>query len=34
MYCFKKGHNSHLKVVLLGHACHTLREMVNKVLDM
>jgi hypothetical protein len=34
MYCFKKGLNSHLKVALSGHACHTLREMVNKVLEM
>jgi hypothetical protein len=34
MYYFKKGQNSHLKVVLSGHACHTLREMVNKVLYM
>jgi hypothetical protein len=34
MYCFKKGLNSHLKVALLGHACRTLREMVNKMLEM
>jgi hypothetical protein len=34
MYCFKKGLNSRLKVALSGHACHTLREMVNKVLEM
>jgi len=34
MYCFKKGLNSHLKVALSGHACRTLREMVNKVLEM
>jgi tRNA/tmRNA/rRNA uracil-C5-methylase (TrmA/RlmC/RlmD family) len=34
MYFFKKGLNSHLKVALLGHTCHTLHEMINKVLDM
>jgi hypothetical protein len=34
MYCFKKGLNSHFKVALSGHACRTLREMVNKVLEM
>jgi hypothetical protein len=34
MYCFKKGLNSRLKVALSGHACCTLREMVNKVLEM
>jgi hypothetical protein len=34
MYCFKKGLNSRLKVALSGHNCHTLREMVNKVLEM
>jgi hypothetical protein len=34
MYCFKKGLNSRLKVALSGHACHTLHEMVNKVLEM
>jgi hypothetical protein len=34
MYCFKKGLNSHLKVALSGHACSTLCEMVNKVLEM
>ena len=34
MYCFKKGLNSRLKVALSGHACRTLREMVNKVLEM
>jgi hypothetical protein len=34
MYYFKKGLNSRLKVALSGHACHTLREMVNKVLEM
>jgi hypothetical protein len=33
MYCFKKGLNSRLKVALSGHACRTLREMVNKVLE-
>jgi hypothetical protein len=34
MYYFKKGLNSHLKVALSGHACRTLCEMVNKVLEM
>jgi hypothetical protein len=34
MYCFKKGLNSRLKVALSGHACCTLCEMVNKVLEM
>jgi hypothetical protein len=34
MYCFKKGLNSRLKVALSVHACRTLREMVNKVLEM
>jgi hypothetical protein len=34
MYYFKKGLNSRLKVALSGHACRTLREMVNKVLEM
>jgi hypothetical protein len=34
MYYFKKGLNSHLKVALSGHACRTIREMVNKVLEM
>jgi hypothetical protein len=34
MYCFKKGLNSRLKVALSGHACRTLREMANKVLEM
>jgi hypothetical protein len=34
MYCFKKGLNSRLKVALSGHACCTLLEMVNKVLEM
>jgi hypothetical protein len=34
MYCFKMGLNSHLKVALSGHACYTLHEMVNKVLEM
>jgi hypothetical protein len=34
MYCFKKGLNSHLKMALSGHACRTLCEMVNKVLEM
>jgi hypothetical protein len=34
MRYFKKGLNSHLKAALSGHACRTLREMVNKVLEM
>ena len=34
MYCFKKGLNSRLNVAISGHACRTLREMVNKVLEM
>jgi hypothetical protein len=34
MYCFKKGLNPRLKVALSGNACRTLREMVNKVLEM
>jgi hypothetical protein len=34
MYVFKKGLNSHLKVALSGHTYHTLREMINKVLEM
>ena len=34
MYYFKKGLNPHLKVALSGHACRTLHEMVNKVLEM
>jgi hypothetical protein len=34
MYYFKKGLNSCLKVALSGHAYCTLREMVNKVLEM
>jgi hypothetical protein len=34
MYYFKKGLNSRLKVALSGHACRTLRGMVNKVLEM
>jgi hypothetical protein len=33
-YYFKMGLNSRLKVALSGHACRTLREMVNKVLEM
>jgi len=32
MYFFKKGLNTCLKVVLSGNTCHTLREMINKVL--
>ena len=31
---FKKGLNTCLKVALLGHTCYTLREMINKVLEM
>ena len=34
MYFFKKGLNTHLKVALSGHTCYTLREMINKVLEM
>jgi hypothetical protein len=34
MYYFKKGLNSRLKVAHSGHACRTLREIVNKVLEM
>jgi hypothetical protein len=34
MYYFKKGLNPRLKVALSGHACCTLHEMVNKVLEM
>jgi hypothetical protein len=34
MYFFKKGLNSHLKVALSGHTCHTLCKMINKVLEM
>jgi hypothetical protein len=34
MYFFKKGLNSHLKVALSDHTYHTLREMINKVLEM
>jgi hypothetical protein len=34
MYYFKKGLNSRLKVALSSHACRTLREMVNNVLEM
>jgi hypothetical protein len=33
MYFFKNGLNTRLKVVLLGHTCYTLREMINKVLE-
>jgi hypothetical protein len=34
MYHYKKGLNSHLKIALLGHECHTLQQMINKVLEM
>jgi hypothetical protein len=34
MYFFKKGLNTRLKVALSGHTCYTLREMINKVLEM
>jgi hypothetical protein len=34
MYHYKKGLKSHLKIALSGHECHTLRQMINKVLDM
>ena len=34
MYFFKKDLNTCLKVALLGHTCYTLREMINKVLEM
>jgi hypothetical protein len=34
MYFFKKGLNSRLKIALSGHTCHTLREMINKMLKM
>ena len=34
MYFFKKGLNTHIMVALLGHTCYTLREMINKTLEM
>jgi hypothetical protein len=34
MYHYKKGLNSRLKIALSGHGCHTLRQMINKVLEM
>jgi hypothetical protein len=34
MYHYKKGLNSRLKIALLGHECHTLQQMINKVLEM
>jgi hypothetical protein len=34
MYHYKKGLNSRLKIALSGHECHTLRQMINKVLEM
>jgi hypothetical protein len=33
MYFFKKGLNSCLKIAVSGHDCHTLRGMINKVLE-
>nr|AAD22157.1 hypothetical protein [Sorghum bicolor] len=34
MYFFKKGLSTRLKVALSGHTCYTLREMINKALEM
>jgi hypothetical protein len=34
MYHYKKGLNSHLKIALSGHECHTLQQMINKLLEM
>jgi hypothetical protein len=34
MYHYKKGLNSCLKIALSGHECRTLRQMINKVLEM
>jgi hypothetical protein len=34
MYHYKKGLNSCLKITLSGHECPTLRQMINKVLEM
>jgi hypothetical protein len=34
MYHHKKGLNSCLKIALSGHECRTLRQMINKVLEM
>jgi hypothetical protein len=34
MYHYKKGLNLRLKIALSGHECHTLRQMINKVLEM
>jgi len=34
MYFFKKGLNTRLKLALSGHTCYTLREMINKTLEM
>jgi hypothetical protein len=34
MYHYKKRLNSCLKIALSGHECHTLRQMINKVLQM
>jgi hypothetical protein len=34
MYHYKKGLNSRLKIALSGHECHTLWQMINKVLEM
>ena len=33
MYFFKKGLNTRIKVALSGHTCYTLREMINKALE-
>jgi hypothetical protein len=34
MYHYKKGLNLCLKIALSGHECRTLRQMINKVLEM
>jgi hypothetical protein len=34
MYHYKKGLNSCLKMALSSHECHTLQQMINKVLEM
>ena len=33
MYFFKKGLNTRIKLALLGHTYYTLREMMNKTLE-
>ena len=33
MYFFKKGLNTRIKLGMLGHTCYTLREMVNKAME-